>query len=672
MSNRVQFDIYVKDLGSSPLLKFANTVEKTVKRVKKLTGTLDRDLIQTSKKVDVLSRSFTKVGSGKTFSGLNKSLQTASGYLDQIQQKANRLKTSGNNSSPGRSGGGSSFGFLGLGSLATLAGGYLGAQGAGSVVKMGGQMEQTRIVFETMLKSAEASKQMVDNINQFANVTPYINNDLFESAKLLLNFGRDGKHVMSDIQMLGTVAGGSKQKFDSLSLAFAQTYASGRLMGQEVLQYVNAGFNPLQEISVRTGKSMAVLKKEMEEGKISFEMVRQAFQDATGEGGRFNGLLEKMSTTLPGKWSTFLGMLQLKLTNFAENGLNGGLKKLIDFGIEFMNKFSPISDAFTKLLNATKPLISQFTGMVKEGTLVENIISGIVNILNIATPIVSFFSYALGSVVALVRDNWEWLKYFAGSILVVVGAMKLWTMGVLAFNFAMNLNPISLWIAGIAALVASIIWAYNNFESFRMLLGGIWGVMKYIAEGIGNLFTNPLDTLKNTFTGLKNFFLEQFKPILEAIDLIQKGEYLKAAYAIGKASINFSPLGMAYNVAAKVVGSGAFKKGAEGAKDSRIGFPSFASGMSSMPAIATFGGGSGSGAASGGVAAFGGSEDGGVKAFKGSASTGGKNIVIAIEALMKDVTITAGSIQEAAQNVKDDLSAALMEVVKDVEISYSS
>src|SRR5690606_6918540 len=124
---------------------------------------------------------------------------------------------------------------------------------------------------------------------------------------------------------------------------------------------------------------MAVLKKEMEEGKISFEMVRQAFQDATGEGGRFNGLLEKMSKTLPGKWSTFLGMLQLKLTNFAENGLNGGLKKLIDFGIEFMNKFSPFSDAFTRLLDATKPLISQFTGMVREGTLVENVIGGIVN-----------------------------------------------------------------------------------------------------------------------------------------------------------------------------------------------------------------------------------------------------------------------------------------------------
>lgn len=669
MSNRVQFDIFVKDLGSSPLLKFASNVEKTVKRVKKVTASLDKDLLSTTKKVDSLSKSFTKVGSGKTFSGLNKSLQTASGYLDRIQQKANRLKSSGaNTGSPGRSGGGG-FGFLGLGSLATLAGGYLGAQGAGKVIGLGGSMEQTRIVFETMLKSAEASKQMVDNINQFANVTPYVNNDLFESAKLLLNFGRDGKHIMSDMKMLGAVAGGNKQRFDSLSLAFAQTYATGRLMGQDLLQFVSAGMNPLQQISVRTGKSMAVLKKEMEEGKISFEMVRQAFQDATGEGGRFNGLLEKMSKTLPGKWSTFLGMLQLKLTNFAENGLNGGLKKLIDFGIEFMNKFSPISDAFTRLLNATKPLISQFTGMVREGTLVENIIGGIVNMLNVATPVVSFFSYALGSVVKLIKDNWEWLKFFGAGILVVVGAMKIWTIAVAAFNAVMAINPISLWIIGISALVASIIYAYNHFESFRMLLGGIWGVMSYIAEGIGNLFTSPVETLKNTFSGLRNFFLEQFKPILEAIDLIQKGEYLKAAYAIGKAAINFTPAGMAFNVASKIGNSNAFKSGANAAKDSRIGFglPSFGAGMSSMPALDAFGGGSPSGVAPMGS----GSEEGSVKGFK-STSTGGNSIVIAIEALMKDVVINAGSVKDAAEDVKTRLSAALLEVVKDVEISYTN
>ena len=84
--------------------------------------------------------------------------------------------------------------------------------------------------------------------------------------------------------------------------------ASGRLMGQDLLQMINAGFNPLSEISRKTGKSIGVLKEEMEKGKISAEMVTQAFYSATQAGGQFHGMTEKMGQTAAGKWSTLLGL----------------------------------------------------------------------------------------------------------------------------------------------------------------------------------------------------------------------------------------------------------------------------------------------------------------------------------------------------------------------------
>ena len=68
--------------------------------------------------------------------------------------------------------------------------------------------------------------------------------------------------------------------------------ASGRLMGQDLLQMINAGFNPLSEISRKTGKSIGVLKEEMEKGKISAEMVTQAFYSATQAGGQFHGMTD--------------------------------------------------------------------------------------------------------------------------------------------------------------------------------------------------------------------------------------------------------------------------------------------------------------------------------------------------------------------------------------------
>ena len=108
--------------------------------------------------------------------------------------------------------------------------------------------------------------------------------------------------------------------------------SAGKLMGQDLLQMVNAGFNPLNEISKTTGKSMAELKKEMSKGAISAQMVSDAFKSATSSGGLFSGLLEKQSRTTLGKWSTLMGKLELTAVNMSDAFLpiiNKGLDALI-------------------------------------------------------------------------------------------------------------------------------------------------------------------------------------------------------------------------------------------------------------------------------------------------------------------------------------------------------
>lgn len=66
---------------------------------------------------------------------------------------------------------------------------------------------------------------------------------------------------------------------------------------------INAGFNPLQTISEKTGKSIAQLKEEMSKGAISAEMVQQAFLDATAAGGKFYNMSENASKTINGQIS---------------------------------------------------------------------------------------------------------------------------------------------------------------------------------------------------------------------------------------------------------------------------------------------------------------------------------------------------------------------------------
>lgn len=198
------------------------------------------------------------------------------------------------------------------GNIAMMAMGA-GVALVGKAIKEAMDFEQTMVQMEVMLGSADKATALMKDIEQFAAVTPFESKDLIESTRLLLQFGVAQNKVMPLMKQLGDITAGDSEKLHSMSLAFGQMSSTGRLMGQDLNQMINAGFNPLQEISKRTGKSMAELKKEMEKGQITIGMVEQAFADATGPGGRFNGMMEKQSKTMGGQWSTAMDAFNVKM-----------------------------------------------------------------------------------------------------------------------------------------------------------------------------------------------------------------------------------------------------------------------------------------------------------------------------------------------------------------------
>ena len=117
--------------------------------------------------------------------------------------------------------------------------------------------------------NAEAAEAMYERISEYGKVTPYDKAGLIEAQRTMMSFGIEGEKAFETLKQIGDIAMGDKQKMQSLSLAFAQMSSTGKLTGQDLMQMVNAGFNPLQEISKQTGKSVAELKKEMERGAIS-------------------------------------------------------------------------------------------------------------------------------------------------------------------------------------------------------------------------------------------------------------------------------------------------------------------------------------------------------------------------------------------------------------------
>lgn len=318
-------------------------------------------------------------------------------------------------------------------------------QGAKSILTLAANLEQSKIGFEVLLGSAEKAKVMLDGINAFANATPFEPDGLIENAKLMLSFGTSAEKILPNLKMIGDISMGNAQKMNSLTLAFSQMSSVGKLQGQDLLQMINAGFNPLQELSKMTGQSIAQLREQMEKGKISVEMVESAFKHATSEGGQFFNMMDKMSQTTSGKFSTLTGSLK-------QVGAEIGLK-LLPYANQFIDMLMPM----VEWISQNADMILQLTGVV------------------------------MGAVAAFH---------------IITGAIKLWTIAQALLNGTMMLNPIGLIIAAIAALVAAIVYCYNKFDWFRGIIHGVWDSFKALVSFIKDGVMNYINGLISMFSGL--------------------------------------------------------------------------------------------------------------------------------------------------------------------------
>lgn len=225
-----------------------------------------------------------------------------------------------------------------LGSFKKWVGGLALGAGLISLAKTGVEaamtMEGLNAQFTVMTGSAEKAKNVIGEIAEFAEKTPFDKLGLSNAAKTLMAFGLEADSVIPTLKMLGDVAGADQNRLNSLALVFGQIKSAGRLMGQDLLQLVGQGFNPLTIISQKTGIAMKDLKKAMEKGAISADMVTLAFKAATSEGGMFFGNLEAQSKTLQGRISTLKDNFVTALQKMAEAFLplmKAGVDMLIAF-----------------------------------------------------------------------------------------------------------------------------------------------------------------------------------------------------------------------------------------------------------------------------------------------------------------------------------------------------
>lgn len=166
------------------------------------------------------------------------------------------------------------------------------------------QMEQYTTNFTTMLGSQEAAVQKVQELKEFAASTPLSMDDLAKGTQTLLAFGVESENSTGILRQLGDIALGDADKMQRLSTAFGKATAAGKVTGDTVQQMIDAGWNPLIQISKAAGETMEQTQKRMSAGKVSVEELQAAMEAVTSGTGQFAGGMEAASHTTQGLIST--------------------------------------------------------------------------------------------------------------------------------------------------------------------------------------------------------------------------------------------------------------------------------------------------------------------------------------------------------------------------------
>lgn len=220
-----------------------------------------------------------------------------------------------------------------------------------SILAVRKEIESFEISFRTLLGNKEKADAMFSQIRDFAAKTPLQLKDLSSAAQTMLSFNIDEADIMPMLRSIGDISMGDTQKLQSLTLAFAQMSSTGKLMGQDLLQMINAGFNPLSVIAEKTGKSIGTLKDEMSKGAISADTVKQAFIDATAEGGKFHGMLEQQSQGIEGSISNLQGAID-DMMNDLGTAMQDTLVKGVNFATTIVKHYETIGKCLLGLVVA--------------------------------------------------------------------------------------------------------------------------------------------------------------------------------------------------------------------------------------------------------------------------------------------------------------------------------
>ena len=244
-----------------------------------------------------------------------------------------------------------------------------------SGIEYNAQIEKYTTGFTNMLGSAEAAQQVMSQIQEDAAKTPFDVASLTQANQYLISAGENASYARNTIMALGdavSATGGGNDELNRMAQNLQQIANTGKATAADIKQFAYAGIDVYGILADYTGKSTA----EVQNMTISYDLLTQALQAASEEGGRYYNSMDTQSQTMNGRVSTLkdnVSQLAGLLTGDLSSGIGvviGNLNDLIvkaqeayktDGWIGLAGAITGLTDPINTAKNAFKDFASKAT-----------------------------------------------------------------------------------------------------------------------------------------------------------------------------------------------------------------------------------------------------------------------------------------------------------------------
>lgn len=197
-----------------------------------------------------------------------------------------------------------------------------------SGIEYNAQIEKYTTGFTNMLGSAEAAQQVMSQIQEDAAKTPFDVESLTKANQYLISAGENASYARSTIMALGdavSATGGGNDELNRMSQNLQQIANTGKATTADIKQFAYAGIDVYGILADYTGKSTT----EVQKMTISYDLLTQALQAASEEGGRYYGSMDTQSQTMNGRVSTLKDNVK-QLAGLMTGDLSSGVGQVIE------------------------------------------------------------------------------------------------------------------------------------------------------------------------------------------------------------------------------------------------------------------------------------------------------------------------------------------------------